>query len=530
MGLNKEIAKLLIEKGRARDVVENINKFPDVDQETAKLLVEKGQAEAVVQNLDKFVGLDHKEIATLMIEKDQAGAVAQHLDKFVGLNKEIAKLLIEKYWAGAVAQHLDKFAGLDHKEIATLIIEKYQAEAVVKNLDKFTEMNHKEIAILMIEKGQAWAVAQHLDKFAGLDKEIADLLIEKGKVETIVDYIEQFKWIISDLITEKKLQAVPPNELVKLGQTISDRFLYSFEEEPERAIQQQKKNREAVLSLFEGMSKDQQQTLLPNLIEHAMDPDFGDSEVVKSLIEKIDDPDQRTELQKITPESFGNVEDRITKFQQKLEALSKSNRESTLAGMIAVHGQEKVEETMREIEKDIFFTINLSLDAVGKVIEVGCLKSSWETKTRDDDSYAKQRDRVERNLGIRSKGTEKDPHPVYGAVGYRNGQDELKGVAPGYGECFIKLKNEEVKKRGAFTYGDTFHGEVTSRQFCLKDVAVARAKVALDKTDYVDLQMLGGVTLDDVESINIPRQLEAQYAARVKELQEKIPHIPINFV
>jgi len=50
---------------------------------------------AMIDNLEKFKGLDHKEIAEILIRKGKSWSVATNLAKFQGLDSKVAELLIE---------------------------------------------------------------------------------------------------------------------------------------------------------------------------------------------------------------------------------------------------------------------------------------------------------------------------------------------------------------------------------------------------------------------------------------------------
>jgi len=191
-----------------------------------------------------------------------------------------------------------------------------------------------------------------------------------------------------------------------------------------------------------------------------------------------------------------------------------------------------LEERRNEVEKTRRVSINMTWENFKKVLESGRFKSSWEIHNRGD-SYDLTRDQVERWMGIRAKGTKNDPHPIYGALWCQNGRDEKLGGSGGsYGPIWVLLKNETIKSRTSFVFGDSFGG-YKNNLFNWHDGATAKTILNLkgNAPRYVEAQILGGVTLDDIESVNI--NLSSGLFIPKEEferLKKKFPQIAFNVI
>lgn len=187
---------------------------------------------------------------------------------------------------------------------------------------------------------------------------------------------------------------------------------------------------------------------------------------------------------------------------------------------LGTFSQDRLDSLYVEAQKvhDSFrVTVNVAWDNIKQIFDSGKLKSVWErievaeerTKRGKFGDYAKKRDSVERQMGNRAKGGSKDPHPIYGAAYSENGRDEFFGGVgkSGYGDCFIKLKSDRIKDRTSFVFDDSFDGytdwmvDWTGGQIFK---AIHNVIEFNTKAPYVEAQILGGVTIDDIDSIHIP--------------------------
>lgn len=188
----------------------------------------------------------------------------------------------------------------------------------------------------------------------------------------------------------------------------------------------------------------------------------------------------------------------------------------------------------------------MTLDVVFKILNSGQVKSCFEKDVKGtyekNPFYKNSRIHVEYLFGIRSKGTKKDPHPIYGAMGTK--EETQTGAAFDYGNCYVKLKEEVIKERTAFSYGDSMdiaadnYGDiegVNKNRYHYQDLDMVKTfdyffckGTHPYYARYIEFQVLGGVELNDIESINIPKNLEEN--EELNKIIEKNPTIKFNFI
>lgn len=204
----------------------------------------------------------------------------------------------------------------------------------------------------------------------------------------------------------------------------------------------------------------------------------------------------------------------------------------------------KLAEETAKIKDNFSVSINLDLEAIEGFLKTGKLRSIWDDESdivaRSSTAhyaYGAKRDEVERTLNNRAKGSARDPHPIYGAVMTNDERDQFFGGAFAYGMGFLKLKPEAIRERTNFVYDDSF-GPLVDYPFSWEQAAEARAMLTLLEYNsphrYIEAQVLGGVTLQDVESINIPQALidldKGNVEAKIAALQRQYPDIKINII
>jgi hypothetical protein len=219
-------------------------------------------------------------------------------------------------------------------------------------------------------------------------------------------------------------------------------------------------------------------------------------------------------------------------LREAVSRQSRFNRDRVLGSLYGKYGTVIVNELVQRIENSCFFAVNLSLESLKSVWRDGRMKSFWETGTSGMSLAAGTRDELERRLGIRSSGESGDPHPIYGAVGFTNGRDEVFGPATGYGECHLRLKEKVVAERAVFLYGDlgdTHLGQHGQRLFGFADVHVARAKVEIDRdASYVEMQVFGGVRISDIAAVILPAERIDKQS--IDDLRRVYPDILVKLV
>lgn len=329
---------------------------------------------------------------------------------------------------------------------------------------------------------------------------------------------------------------------------------------------------EAIFQMSDPQIKDQ---AISNLIYALTDEELGDLEKAQFYVDMMQEgtlkQDAQTEVL-LELERLNRGESTTWKKMEKLGRTAVANKsalqrslgyESADAGDIGSprYTKEKVEklrEEINRIEDNFCITVNITWKNLLSALDRGRLISIWENKAEMDDrmdakdilgyDYSQKRNRVEKMLGNRSKGGIRDPHPIYGAAFTPNGRDEFYGGAGGsYGECFVVLKTDKIKNRTSFCYDDSF-GVYSKWLLDWEGGISAKAIHNLEGVDkasrhgYVEAQILGGVSLDDIESINIPSNATTQenkkgwYAetqdieADLEKLKQRFPGLKINII
>ncbi len=212
-GLNQEVVLKLIELGSESAVANNLNKFQGLNQEVALKLIETGYWSVVIKNLEKFQDLNYSDIAFKIIEFGDLNAredVALNLEKFQGLNhQKVASKLIEFNCGGyCIAPNLEKFQGLNHQELALKLIELGDGNYVVDDLEKFQGLNYQEIVLKLIECGDVNGLADNLDKFQGLNhKDIASSIVKMGKLDELASNLDKFQGLNHQEIALKLIES-----------------------------------------------------------------------------------------------------------------------------------------------------------------------------------------------------------------------------------------------------------------------------------------------------------------------------------
>ncbi|MBL7021769.1 hypothetical protein ISR92_00350 [Patescibacteria group bacterium] len=217
--LDNEIALKMIELGAAATVVRKINNFTKINyKKIALMAINAGDLGVVLNNLDKFSNLDG-EVASQLISVNSMKAIFLNFDSFDNLNRESALKIIEARWASVVAENLNKFPGLDHKEIVLKMMVTDQASVVVENLNNFSGLDHKWVALKMIETDQAEFLAINLNNFSDLDrKKIALKMINAGQGSVVATHLHKFSGLDHKQIALKIIKA--GNLSIDFGETL----------------------------------------------------------------------------------------------------------------------------------------------------------------------------------------------------------------------------------------------------------------------------------------------------------------------
>ena len=212
----------------------------------------------------------------------------------------------------------------------------------------------------------------------------------------------------------------------------------------------------------------------------------------------------------------------------------------------------KLEQEIARIQGNYHVTVNMTWANVLSSLETGRVISAWENtevmETRNkygEYHYETRRNEIERLLGNRAKGGIRDPHPIYGAAASPNNRDEYYGgTGGGYGECFLVLKSDQIRNRTSFIYDDSFDG-YNRWTLDWDDGITAKAIHNLNSSQsrhgYVEAEILGGVSVGDIDSINIPSDSISgenkhgfsagqDVLSTIDQLRQRYPGVKINIV
>ena len=143
--VNLFIAKKLVDQGWEGVIVENLDKFEDLDKGIAIDLMRAWYRNEVIANLDKFedknewyeeVG-ESEVLEELLSRGDGLEILAMNINNFHSLSNDIANRLIDAGYWEFVVKGIDSFAWIDFVELAKKFIEKWEFMLVVDNIDKF---------------------------------------------------------------------------------------------------------------------------------------------------------------------------------------------------------------------------------------------------------------------------------------------------------------------------------------------------------------------------------------------------------
>lgn len=404
---------------------------------------------------------------------------------------------------------------------------------------KLPNTQQKELQKTVLEDMARTLIQKDLASPGSNDSSHVKELLALGSCDLInKSLLHALVWSIPGSVEGIDEQTIKPENKIAFAHALSETFYpqassaaYLNYSDPliEKGLAARKKLVSLLTSLPAGAERDAQ---LKNATEFCLDPDLGNLEDAATIANLHSIQSEREKLLALIPAELNQWESLKSKHMETWEKRSQENKQTIESDLIDLFGAERVAETIKSIESTSFITINASPSSIQHILDTGSIKSAFDddaSASKRDYSYQRVRHRVEKSLGIRAKGTEKDPHPIYGALGYANGQDEYLGAAPAYGDCAIRLK-ASAKERSVYTYGDSFGSDTEQRQFVSKDAAYAKAKLDLDgreangtKTPYVEAQIIGGVHVEDIEEIHIRHQTDhtlfEAYAKRFPQIK-----------
>lgn len=175
------------------------------------------------------------------------------------------------------------------------------------------------------------------------------------------------------------------------------------------------------------------------------------------------------------------------------------------------------------------------VDVLDDIVETGRMKSQFETQTSRGSLSPAHRADTEANLYGYPHHQPVKERPIYG---YMNRPGRDPSWVSSYGEVEIEFKNE-VRSRTTFTMGDSLAQEyipsaVNDPSYLSLDAPVAFANELNDTdvvrngiwadTPYVEAQIHGGVTVDDIAAVTFPVHMRAIAEAEGSTLPSINPH------
>lgn len=196
--------------------------------------------------------------------------------------------------------------------------------------------------------------------------------------------------------------------------------------------------------------------------------------------------------------------------------------------------------------------VRTPLSALEGVIREGRLQAASETKTSNGLTAGSGRDlhRLDEYLAMRQQfeseklhWNESDPHIIYGFLGYSADLEDSNIQAPTYGRIELQLRNDTIE-RSSFTIGDSLantfagspvefldHNDATLAQQAI-EFSRQQEIHALNQVPYIEAQVHGGVSTQDIESVIItikPNNLDQQLVSNLQELHAQAPDCKIIF-
>ena len=224
--LNENIAEQLLDKGYCREVLDNLDKFRDLEHsKILKCLIDDGHFEELIDYMDKLSNIPHQQIAQELINQGKIELLAQKLEKFSGLDENIAEQLIKENYSYEVRDCLGTAFSNLSLDFAQKLINEGHEQTIAYHIKGFSPEIHNDIAHLILENGSGFSVLYNWEKFAKIDfsdeeyETMANKIINSnnyGLIEELGKNIEKFprslhKKIAQQLIDSNNGQVVAKN-------------------------------------------------------------------------------------------------------------------------------------------------------------------------------------------------------------------------------------------------------------------------------------------------------------------------------
>lgn len=234
--------------------------------------------------------------------------------------------------------------------------------------------------------------------------------------------------------------------------------------------------------------------------------------------------------------------------QDTIDRVSETSHQALLDRMDKMDINEDMRKQLQEqaidLANEFAVTININVDnLLGILLEKGKFLPMSEIGKSGGKAPASTRKEIEQKLGIHEQDENLLDRPVYGALALGR-EESATGAADfvNYGNCVVKLKPEVAETRATYTYGDSLDIRLAEGQnaaspdklMTMPDASVA--KLLLDKENkdieqddlkyhYIEAQILGGVSIDDIQSVTIPWEEVFSHKGILTMITEKFTSI-----
>src|SRR3989339_236112 len=268
------------------------------------------------------------------------------------------------------------------------------------------------------------------------------------------------------------------------------------------------------------------QQLLRSLMDHSIDPDFGDHELATRIYSVL--PEEMRCDYGQDERIFTLVEARLARYRNYTESNvipTDNNRNQCLdreqlqrffddeLESLDVDGQEITRTRFGIEKKSARICIDTSFDALCTFFSDLQYRTIYESRQAQEEweeanpGYISRRLEYDRILGIDAKGTDGD-RPVVSGYLMSNGLDSNKQPNGQYGKFRLRLKPQVVERSG-FVRGDAVRMKDRLPEARLSlDAAIlcggfSRAFSKSRHETYIEAQIYNGVSLEDVEDVTL---------------------------
>jgi hypothetical protein len=345
------------------------------------------------------------------------------------------------------------------------------------------------------------------------------------------------------------LEDSPEEDRIGILCEVLDPYRYRHDKDAdEKDLRAAAEEQYTAFGLLESLSDSWQKDLLATAaFKHFMHKRIKRPDLAERALELISVP----ELRKALVEGYKLAqESRPEDIVKSLERTSPNALDHRLKNK-SEEAKNRLKDEALERASDFVVTINSKLETLEKVLfDTNRLLPVSETRQSgvNSDEAGQARRPAEDKLGIHPYNEAFLERPIYGAMAVSK-DEKILGArnAQKYGECVITIKHDVADNRGIYTYGDTMNlrsieragwgSHDYDRRMRMSEAAVA--KLFYDQEhpspegpgihhDYVEAQILGGVAIEDIQSITIPFGKARQHAGVLQVIKHRFPSIDLK--